>query len=453
MNVSINQGMDSGVETTGQDINFRMDVVEENVDEVREELMINDEFSDDNERETCSNSFEEVPTASYNEALEDKDLDCTDDDTNPTARQINERLEDKDFETQKTDIGHQRDYIDEIIGKIPKEHLSRTNLKAKATNKKPVIHQSGLQEFIEWLIGVKKHRIILINEDIISEESSEKRIVVAEFVLALALSIVVGSLILVFLVGIPFLKDKIIRYPLVEETRSGYSWDSKVVLIDSNSTVWHMSMNDFKLEKLLKLPNSKLYHGYGDNNGTLFFINGRLRKSVVKYFPDTGQHMTVKIKQIDEFIEAQSMMYFQMLQINQLFWLFGRGYEDLIAMYQPLNFSPDTHLWSQKKSVIFKGPQIPEKIIASSSQEAVGQLEYCYSTLNRSHILFFAMSRKDNLMMTYDYLLRKRVYLVDFHNQKWTEWPYLQFDDHFTQLWIGCASVITFKKSGSRYDI
>ena len=54
-----------------------------------------------------------------------------------------------------------------------------------------------------------------------------------------------------------------------------------LAMISQNGTIWDVSLNE-KLSPskkyLFKLPNSCWYHGYSDDRGVLYFIDGYLYK-------------------------------------------------------------------------------------------------------------------------------------------------------------------------------
>lgn len=221
-----------------------------------------------------------------------------------------------------------------------------------------------------------------------------------------------------------------------------FLWKDKIVLIDANSTVWQSSMTNISLEKLIKLPGSAKYFGYGDNNGFLFFIDGTLQKQVIKYDPASGLHSRIGPKYFKNSIENH--VYREFIQSGQMYWMFSQGYiynyDFYEVPYQELNL-----IWSHEKMSFFKpGPKIPEHIFMESTSE--GHLNsYCYTNFNRSHFIFFAMTHKVN-----DPLHRKRVFLVDFYKEAWIEWPFLH---HYmdVQYLIGCSALVTAKKTGERF--
>ena len=75
--------------------------------------------------------------------------------------------------------------------------------------------------------------------------------------------------------------------------------NTHLALISTNGTVWDISLNE-KISPskkfLFKLATSCKYHGYSDDKGVLYFMDGDFKKQVTKYHPSTGKmgHKIVK---------------------------------------------------------------------------------------------------------------------------------------------------------------
>jgi len=110
-----------------------------------------------------------------------------------------------------------------------------------------------------------------------------------------------------------------------------------LAMISKNGTIWDTSLNERmspSKKYLLKLPNSCGYHGYSDDKGILYFIDGRLRK-VTQYHSSinkNGHKIVTKLQNPLEFLETpwnpimllafDDMCYLQSLQIGNNFWMF-----------------------------------------------------------------------------------------------------------------------------------
>lgn len=224
-------------------------------------------------------------------------------------------------------------------------------------------------------------------------------------------------------------------------------WEDKIVMIDSNCTAWQLSMNNFgPVEKLLKLPMSEKYAGYGDANGNLYFIDAELRKPVTIFHPQTGQHFTIAKSNIGL---VARQYYFDFSLIGNNVWLFSKMNTRMCmcvnwnshseAALQPFNV-----LWSHNKESFLKGPRLPDALFRSSHYDGIWS-RFCYTHLNRSHVFFFAMTSD-----IYDPLEKKRVFLVDVLKEKWIEWPYLRYHDAYDGGFKGCSAIVTTEKNGKR---
>ena len=133
-----------------------------------------------------------------------------------------------------------------------------------------------------------------------------------------------------------------------------------LIMIASDGTVWDISLdenNSPSKKELLKLPNPSLYyHGYSDDKGILYFINGDLEKKIIKYHPSfnekghkTGNTVYIKGEAIftgskyeydgfidmghlyeysDPFVDNDNFCYTQSLQFGNNVWLYGRTFID-----------------------------------------------------------------------------------------------------------------------------
>lgn len=78
---------------------------------------------------------------------------------------------------------------------------------------------------------------------------------------------------------------------------------------------------------------------------------------------------------------------------------------------------------------------------------------FCYVNLDRSNLLFLAMSMDENEEDNVeDIFFRRRVYLMDFFQKKLIQWPHLIYEED-SQLLISSSAIITFEKSGKRYIV
>lgn len=247
-------------------------------------------------------------------------------------------------------------------------------------------------------------------------------------------------------------------------------WDEKVALIDSNSTVWQLSLTNFVPEKLIKLPRSKKYFGYADRNGVLYFIDGAMEKKVTQFHPDSGKLKTINSKYFKDSCNKHNdtfqscsghfedmddgLLYKEWAQFGQNYWIFFRV-QIHHQIFTPNGGSARNTVWSPSKMRFFEGPQFPLRIFETlllSTYANIPISPFCYVNMNRTHVLFFAMSRDDNVLDNIaDIFHGKRVFLVDILMEKWIEWPHLIFNEDAYFYLTTCSATITFGKSGQRY--
>ena len=105
-----------------------------------------------------------------------------------------------------------------------------------------------------------------------------------------------------------------------------------LAIISKNGTVWDISLNEKaspSKKYLFKLPKSCSYHGYSDDKGVLYFIDGYLTK-VIKFHESYNKHghkEVTKLKKcdIEKSLECfyDDMCYLQSLKVGNIFWMFG----------------------------------------------------------------------------------------------------------------------------------
>ena len=144
-------------------------------------------------------------------------------------------------------------------------------------------------------------------------------------------------------------------------------------MIFDDGQVYDFSVKDKTLQDgnpLMKLPKSKQYFGYSDENGVLYFIhsdvgNEKLITKFHKAFNNRG-HMAVPkskrsndlLKEIDR--ERRQYQYRHGVLMGHRFWTFG-GYNEINLLNQFFR-STQTTIWSTKKQVWTKGPEVITKV-------------------------------------------------------------------------------------------
>ena len=145
-----------------------------------------------------------------------------------------------------------------------------------------------------------------------------------------------------------------------------------IAMIFDDGLVYDFSVIDKSLQDmnlLMKLPKSKQYFGYSDDNGVIYFIHSETTKGITKFhksFNNKG-HITVsKSKRHKALMMGKESQGFQFqyshgVLLGNMFWTFGGsmihfygGFEERIEF----DGSNRTTIWSTKKNVWTKGPEV-----------------------------------------------------------------------------------------------
>lgn len=177
----------------------------------------------------------------------------------------------------------------------------------------------------------QKRKNILKDVDLISIQSSRRRILKFQFLLSFVLVII--ALCQIFLLG--SMEDKVVIYrynnKMNENLGSSKTWNfNHLIIITEDFEVFDFSMNQIKSPskgKLLKLPISSVYFMDSDTSKNLYFIDGELRKPVVKYQEDKHETIKLNAKISHEHLFSQS------LKIGNYFWMFGMAKKEEEGIY------------------------------------------------------------------------------------------------------------------------
>ena len=147
----------------------------------------------------------------------------------------------------------------------------------------------------DLLLANQRRKNILNNQDLISEEASNWRILRFQFALSFILvisifcQIVILSLVTENAPNIRILKKN------AEEKKNEWHF-LHLAIITEDFEVFDFSLNEFESDskgKLFKLPKSFAYFMYTDESNDLFFVDGTLRKPLVKYH--RNKHEAIKL--------------------------------------------------------------------------------------------------------------------------------------------------------------
>ena len=109
-----------------------------------------------------------------------------------------------------------------------------------------------------------------------------------------------------------------------------------LAMISKNGTIWDISLNEKtspSKKYLFKLPKSCWYHGYSDDKGVLYFIDGYLRKVIQFHLSlsKLGHKEVANLKGYDSrrllisnynSYFADAMCHTKSLRFGNVFWIF-----------------------------------------------------------------------------------------------------------------------------------
>ena len=223
-------------------------------------------------------------------------------------------------------------------------------------------------------------------------------------------------------------------------------------MIFDDGQVYDFSVKDRTLQNvnpLMKLPKSKQYFGYSNENGVLYFIHSNVgnEKFITKFhksFNNRG-HMTVPkskrsntlMKEIES--EGWPFQYRHGVLMGHRFWTFG-GYDKFNLMNYFFR-SNKTTIWSTKKQVWIKGPEIITSEYNNSTHFFYKSMDYASSIASVINSTTIAMIGKNTFVC------------FDIETNKWTDYPdfpypiYTYYDPEMV------ATMINSNKSRKRYAL
>lgn len=159
------------------------------------------------------------------------------------------------------------------------------------------INDEEAKDWLERLFPKKTKVAILLDVDIITAVQSDLRII--WFQLWTLMALIIGVCIEMFIIqSIYNTKVKVVM-PKIDKIQTGWPVHH-LIIIDINCNIWDLSLSETVSPsngRLFKLPNSLKYHGYSDDSGYVYFIDGQIKKPVVKYHPyllGDAKHRTIK---------------------------------------------------------------------------------------------------------------------------------------------------------------
>ena len=145
-------------------------------------------------------------------------------------------------------------------------------------------------------------------------------------------------------------------------------------MIFDDGLVYDFSVKNRSLHNMnlvMKLPKSKQYFGYSDDNGVIYFIHSDTKKPITKYHKSFNKkgHVIVnkskgskalKKKLESEGFSQEGFQYSYGVLMGNRFWKFV-GYEitkNTNFKFLWKNYSNQTMIWNTKKQVWIQGPAL-----------------------------------------------------------------------------------------------
>ena len=297
---------------------------------------------------------------------------------------------------------------------------------------------------------------LLEDRDVITKEESQLRIIwLLTIVAFFAFFITIGEMIRIGILVIPHV-PKIVEPHITQENLLRY----KIVCIHnrylSNFSlrtfpIAHLaiifqdgSVNDLSLQEkvspskgwILKLPKKHQYHGYSDEKGILYFIDGELKSPITKYHKTINQqgHSTISDKSRQS-LYVKNMVFQCSVSVGANFWLFG---DTAMDSFSNIISSTNTVVWFKKRQKFKRGPQLPQFLQFTNINKWV---KFCMLGINSTHLMVFGFQKikRDSPSSK-----RNKVALVDFYNGIWTDWT--PIPHQFIQ---NCHASLTFNKNNN----
>ena len=214
-----------------------------------------------------------------------------------------------------------------------------------------------------------------------------------------------------------------------------------LAMIFDDGLVYDFSVKDKCMQDvnlLMKLPKSKKYFGYSDENGVIYFIHSDATKSITKFHKSFNKkgHITVnKSKRPKPTGKGFKFQYSHGVLLGNRFWIFGHFDEK--EFYS--NQSPHTLIWSTKKEVWIKGPEV----ITSDSMPAY----ISYNTMEYTSSYASVINSTTILLIGGD-----TVVCFNIVENRWTNYPnfpyYLDLNMDPPEM---LATVVNIDKNGKKY--
>ena len=186
---------------------------------------------------------------------------------------------------------------------------------------------------LDWLDDLfpDKESKVLSDEDVITRKESDIRIIWFLNILSIWLSLaIMGKVIAIGIILIPF-EPKLVQPHSPQDLFYRQFLSSHLAIVFQDGSVYDLSLeeNISKSKKwILKLPKKAQYHGYSDEKGIIYFLDGDLNSPLIRYHKAINNqgHNTISIKtgkQKKISNHTNGATFISSVLVADKFWLFG----------------------------------------------------------------------------------------------------------------------------------
>ena len=277
------------------------------------------------------------------------------------------------------------------------------------------------------------------NEDVLTTEESESRLICLEIVLATISSLLASSFAILYwkqnsnhiqlMYAPPYVpKDEMINATVIQN----------LVLVYDNGTLLqvyfgkNLEMSNFK--KILQLPSANDYFTMTYKSRLSIAYSHATRK-MTQYHPNLNEngHITVPNSGIDPtFDNWKDCLAVDAVQVGSKLWLLGQKPKYHInANFHFKFYRPESNIWYQRRQKWRNGPNLPAEFFHHY---------LCSSALNSSAVLLIGGKDYDPS--------QRLVFVYDFQSSSWFQYPSIVDKDGF--MWY-CTATLVSDKFTSRY--
>ena len=277
------------------------------------------------------------------------------------------------------------------------------------------------------------------NEDVITLEESESRIINIEIFLAIMFSLIASTIATHHLlynsneVDLKHSPQNVIS----DKEHSVMTIANLALIYDNGSLVqayFDRNLEVSMTKELVQLPKAKAYFMMTYKSTLLIAYSDATRK-MTQYDPNLNEngHATVPKSGIDPVFDDWEGFYsFHGIQVGSMFWLLGRRAKNKnMAFMIGGELQPQTYIWYQNRQKWIKGPDLHSSFF---------NINFCAVSLNSSSVMIiggYSMSENQRLVFVYEFQLKS-----------WIQYPDILFD-RYLSMWH-CSAIVMMDKDETK---